>query len=75
MGEWQEVKRTVWRDDPCFGCQGGSFNISQKWENGKLYERFDYCQETCQRYKDYWEGKSEPFFGQNIRETIATLGG
>ena len=76
MGKWHEAKRTLYREGacPCNGCQGGYADLTQKFENGKLYEKFDYCQETCQRYKD-WEEDKEHFFGNHIREAAKIIRG
>jgi len=75
MGEWHEVKTYLYKrgDCPCNGCQAGSASVSQKTEDGKLYEKFDCCQETCQPYRDWLEGNPQPLFGQHIREAYHIL--
>lgn len=55
MGEWHEVSRVIYKRDssPCDRCGSGSADVSEKWENGKLYQKFDYCHETCQLLNEW----------------------
>jgi len=76
MGEWHKVTGTLYKQggSPCNGCFGGFCSISQKRENGELYEKTDYCQETCKQYLEYCK-KPERFFGQNTRDAIVAIRG
>ena len=52
MGNWHEVKLYRTGDDPCFGCEAGWATISEKYENGKWYQKFDSCHENCPKLKN-----------------------
>jgi len=55
MGEWHKVGKKPW--SPCDDCQAGYCSYSSKFEDGEWWVKTDDCHETCQRYKDWLDGK------------------
>ena len=70
---------------PCDGCEMGWGSIGQHTDlkTGHLIQESHDCQETCQRFKDFWDKPLVkkhkdpwvPFFGKHIREAIKTIKG
>lgn len=58
MEEWREVHLYPFGSYPCEGCQTGWASQISKVENGKHHINNDDCSETCQRLKDWKEGKN-----------------
>lgn len=55
MGEWHKVGKKLW--SPCDGCEMGHCAYSCEMRDGEPWVKIDTCQETCQRYKDWLDGK------------------
>ena len=71
MGEWHKVEPKPW--SPCDGCEMGWGSISQKIIDGELYSKIDDCHETCQRYRDWCNGKLIHNIVQERREALLEL--
>lgn len=71
MGEWVEIRQPEYY--PCNNCGVGWTSISQKTENGKLYQKVDSCKETCRKYDSFLkEGYMKLGFHDN--NTAASFG-
>jgi len=56
MGKWARWVKAESRH-PCDGCQVGFSSQSHKVVDNKHWFKSDFCQETCERYKEYCNRK------------------